>query len=105
MAKLAVIQTGGKQHLVSEGAVITIETLPDAVLGSKLTFDQVMLLDDGSATKIGAPVIAGAKVTGEVVEAGRAPKITVIHYRQKSRHFNKKGHRQNFLKVKIGTIA
>ena len=64
MAKLAVIESGGKQHVVTDGAVISIEKLPDVEVGSKVTFDKVMLVDDGTATKVGSPLISGAKVTG-----------------------------------------
>lgn len=101
----AVIATGGKQYLVRLGDVITIEKLAgDMKAGDAVVFDQVLLVDDGSTTTLGAPTISGKKVSGEVVEAGRAKKIDVIQYKQKSRYYKKKGHRQPFLKVKIGEI-
>ena len=102
MAKIAIIETGGKQYVVTDGSVLDIEKL-DGVTekGTKVTFDKVLLTDDGSATKVGAPYIEGAKVSAELVEAGRADKVTVIRHRQKSRHFVKRGHRQPFTKVRI----
>ena len=106
MSEFAVIQTGGKQYKVSAGDVITIEKLPgEKKEGDSVTFDTVLLTDDGKETKIGSPSLAGAKVSGEVVVAGRARKVTVIKYKAKSRYFKKRGHRQPFLKVKINSIS
>lgn len=102
MAKIAIIETGGKQYVVSEGEVLSIEKLDGAEnAGDKITFENVLLTDDGSETVFGAPFISGAKVMAELVEHGREKKVTVIRYRQKSRYFKKKGHRQPFTKVKI----
>ena len=103
MAKIAIIETGGKQYVVSDGAVVTLEKVV-ADKGGKITFDKVLLVDDGNAVKLGAPHVAGAKATGELVSEGRAKKVTVIRYRQKSRYFKKKGHRQAFAKVKITAL-
>ncbi len=100
----AIIETGGKQYGVAEGDVVKIEKFKEAVEeGAKVTFDKV-LLTDGSALTIGAPYIAGAKISGTVTEVGRNKKVTVIKYKQKSRYFKKNGHRQPYLKVKIEEI-
>jgi large subunit ribosomal protein L21 len=102
----AVIKTGGKQYRVAVGDTITIEKFKDeSTKGDIVSFDQVLLTDDGAATVIGTPMIAGAVVTGEVVVVGRAPKVIVIKYKQKSRYMKKNGHRQPYIKVKINTIA
>lgn len=103
----AVIATGGKQYVVFENDIVTIEQLidKDYAVGDKITFDAVLLTDDGKTTKVGTPNVAGAKVTGEIVEIGRAKKIVVIRYKSKSRYFNKNGHRQHFFKVKITSVA
>lgn len=102
MAKIAVIETGGKQYVVAAGSVLRIEKLSGArKAGDKFTFDKVLLTDDGSETEIGAPYVAGAKVAAELLEEGRSKKVTVIRYRPKSRHFVKKGHRQPYSKVRI----
>lgn len=103
MVKIAVIETGGKQYVVSEGAVLSVEKL-EGEKGGKITFDKVLLTDNGSDTKVGAPYISGAKVSAELVEEGREAKVTVIRYRQKSRYFKKKGHRQPYTKVRIATL-
>lgn len=103
MSKIAIIETGGKQYLATEGAVLTVEKLSD-VKGGKITFDKVLLVDDGTSVKVGAPYVSGAKVSAEVVGEGRADKVVVIHYRPKSRYFKKQGHRQAFTKVKIVSV-
>ncbi len=105
MAKIAIIETGGKQHLVTEGSVHTIEKIKgDHKAGDTVSFDKVLLVDDGSAVTLGAPYIDGAKVSAEILNEGRSKKVTVIHYREKSRYFKKAGHRQPFAKVKITAL-
>lgn len=103
MAKIAVIETGGKQYVVENGSVLNVEKL-SAQKDNKIVFDKVLLTDDGSKTEVGAPYIGGAKVSAELVSEGRGKKVTVIRYRQKSRYFKKKGHRQAFAKVKITAL-
>ena len=105
MSKTAVIATGGKQYVVEEGAVLSIEAIPgQSEVGTKLTFDQVLMVDDGKEAKVGTPTVSGASVTGEVMDAGLGPKLLVQHFRAKSNYFKKKGHRQPYLKVKVTGI-
>ena len=104
MAKIAIIETGGKQYVVTQDSVLDVEKIAGHKAGDKITFDKVLLTDDGKETKVGAPYVAGAKVSAELVEEGRDAKITVIHYRQKSRYFKKNGHRQPFAKVRITAL-
>lgn len=100
----AVIATGGKQYKVSEGQSVRIEKmLGEHAEGETITFDNVLLVEDGG-TKIGTPYISGAKVTATLEKIGRAQKVTVIKYKQKSRYFKKNGHRQPFFQVKITSI-
>lgn len=107
----AIIETGGKQYRVAAGETIKIEKLKaqsakEYKVGDDVSFDKVLLVDNGSdATDVGTPYITGAKVSGNIVEIGRNPKVTVIKYKQKSRYFKKNGHRQPFFKVKIEKIA
>lgn len=105
MAKIAIIETGGKQYLVTQDSVLNIEKLSGVgEAGSKITFDKVLLTDDGKETKVGSPYVAGATVSAELVEEGRGKKVTVIRYRQKSRYFKKRGHRQPYTKVRITAL-
>ena len=102
----AVIATGGKQYRVTVGQTITVEKMSDEhKKGDSVVFDTVLLTDDGKNTVIGTPTVKGVTVTAEVVSVSRAPKVTVIKYKQKSRYFKKNGHKQPQLKVKITAIA
>jgi large subunit ribosomal protein L21 len=112
----AVIETGGKQYRVSVGDTVKVEKIltktengtSDTVIkeGDEIIFDKVLLIDNGTdATDIGTPYIAGAKVSGTLIEIGRNAKVIVIKYKQKSRYFKKNGHRQPFFKVKIEKIG
>lgn len=101
----AVIKTGGKQYVVREGDLIKVEKIADLKEGdTKITFDDVLLSDDGNNTKIGTPTVSGAKVTGELVEETKDKKVVVIRYRAKSRYFKKNGHRQPKMLVRITGI-
>ncbi len=102
----AVIETGGKQYEVSVGTTILVEKLPgEHKKGDEVTFDKVLLVDDEKGTTIGTPYIDGASVAATFVSAGRHPKIDVIKYKQKSRYFKKKGHRQPYSKVEITKVG
>ncbi len=104
--EVAVIKTGGKQYVVSKGDTVTIEKLPgDVQKGDTVVFDEVLLVDNGSDTTIGAPTIKGAEVKGTVVLVGKAPKVEVVKYKPKSRYFKRVGHRQPLVKVTIDSIA
>ncbi len=104
--EFAVIKTGGKQYLVSEGDTLKIEKLAgEHKIGDSVVFDEVLLVDDGSDTTIGTPFIKGAKVTAEISKISRAKKVVVIKYKAKSNYFKKRGHRQPFFEVKITKLA
>jgi large subunit ribosomal protein L21 len=103
---IAVIKTGGKQYVVKKGDAIYIEKLPKAVEdGGTVTFDQVLMTDNGSATKVGTPTVSGAKVTGTVVRQGLRKKLEVVRYKAKSRYLKRRGHRQPYVKVEIDSVS
>ena len=107
----AVIKTGGKQYVVSPGNLVTIEKLgrgaatQELKKGDPVTFEEVLLTDDGKTTNVGTPTLSGAKVTATVFSVGRLPKVEVVKYKAKSRYLKRRGHRQPFVKVKIDSIA
>ena len=104
--EFAVIMTGGKQYIVRTGDIISIEKLDgEFTTGQEISFDQVLLAHDGSATKIGTPTIAGAKVTATFAAQGLGDKVMVVKYKAKSRYLKKRGHRQPFMKFQITKIA
>ncbi|HEY4504801.1 MAG TPA: 50S ribosomal protein L21 [Candidatus Paceibacterota bacterium] len=103
-AKFAVILTGGKQYQVSEGDTISVEKLGTPA-GKKVTFDKVMLVDDGNTTQIGTPYLAGATVVASVVSEKKSKKVLGATYKAKSNRRKKYGHRQILATVKIEKIS
>lgn len=92
----AIIETGGKQYLVSKGEKIQVEKLPGKT-GDTVKFDQVLLLD----TTVGKPRIAGAVVEGKILKQARSKKVSIFKYKAKSRYRRRQGHRQFFTEVEI----
>ena len=101
----AVIQTGGKQYRVEPGKTVVVEKL-DGDEGAAVVFDQVLLVSsgDGGSISIGKPIVAGAKVTGSIVEQGRGEKLIVFKFRRRKNYVRKNGHRQDYTAVKIAEI-
>lgn len=99
----AIIKTGGKQYRVAEGDVTTVEKLA-AEANDSVTFDEVLTVVNNSDVKVGTPKVEGAKVTGTVLEQGKAKKILVFKYKAKSNYRRRQGHRQRFTKVRIEKI-
>ena len=99
----AIIETGGKQFKVAEGDIIRTDLL-DAEPGSDVTFDRVVLAG-GDTVSIGAPLVAGASVTGSVLRQAKDKKILVFKYKPKKRVRKHVGHRQRFAEVKITKIS
>jgi large subunit ribosomal protein L21 len=100
----AVIKTGGKQYRVAKDDVIEIErTGADA--GATIDFKDILLVGGDAGTKVGTPIVAGAKVTGEVVEMTRGPKVIAFKKRRRKNSRRKRGHRQDLMTVKITAIS
>jgi large subunit ribosomal protein L21 len=98
----AVIKTGGKQYKVAADDVITIEKLAGEA-GEAVTFSEVLLIG-GETTVVGAPTVAGATVSGVLVEQSRAKKVITFKKRRRKSWRKKEGHRQEQTKVKITAI-
>jgi large subunit ribosomal protein L21 len=99
----AVIQTGGKQYRVAKGDSLRVEKLPGDV-GAAVTFDTVLLVG-GESTKVGTPLVAGAKVSATIVAQDRDKKIIVFKFRRRKNYRRKNGHRQPFTELKITDIT
>mgnify|MGYP006417318361 FL=1 len=99
----AVIETGGKQYKVEKGTQLEIEKL-DEEAGKTVTFDQVLLISDDKTTKIGTPIVPGAKVTGKILEQTRGEKILVFKKKAKKRYEKKQGHRQELTVIEITEV-
>lgn len=100
----AVISSGGKQYRVSEGDVIRLETL-QAQAGEVIHFDDVLLVADGENVQVGMPHLENAKVSAEVLQFGRGKKVEILKFKRRKHHMKRMGHRQNFIEVKITSIA
>jgi len=101
--KKAVIATGGKQYLVTEGETLEVELLHAD--GKSVSFDPLLVID-GENVSIGTPVVDKAKVTAEVVEAeAKADKVTAIRFKAKKRVHKVHGHRQRHTVIKISKIS
>jgi large subunit ribosomal protein L21 len=99
----AVIVSGGKQYRVIEGQTLKLEKL-DLDVGATVNFDQVLLIGNGDDIKIGAPVLTGSKVTGDIIGQGRHKKVHIMKFRRRKHHQKQMGHRQYFTEVKITSI-
>ena len=103
MPSYAVIQTGGKQYRVQPGDVIDVEKL-DQEVGARIDFPDVLLVDAGGAVSVGTPTVDGARVTAEVADQFRGPKIIVYKYKAKTHYRRKNGHRQSYTRLRIRHI-
>ncbi len=100
----AVIESGGKQHRVVEGETLKLEKI-EAATGDSIEFDKVLMIGGGDDVKIGTPVVAGSKVTAEVVAHGRHQKVKIVKFNRRKHHRKETGHRQWFTEVKITGIS
>lgn len=99
----AVIKTGGKQYKVQVGDILHIEKLI-VEEGQKVTFDQVLLIDDNGKTLIGTPFIEDARVKAEVIENFKDKKVIVFKKKRRKQYKRKRGHRQELTRIKIEEI-
>ena len=100
----AVIESCGKQYKVAEGDVVFFEKLNSEV-GSKVTFDKVILVSEDGKVQIGNPYVKNVKVEGKVVSHGKGKKIIVFKMKPKKNYRRKQGHRQPYTKVEITSIV
>ncbi|CAA2100694.1 MULTISPECIES: 50S ribosomal protein L21 [Methylobacterium] len=101
----AVIKTGGKQYRVAANDTITIATV-EGEPGSAVTFGEVLLFaDDAGATQVGAPLLSGISVAGEIVSHGRDAKVIAFKKRRRQNSRRKRGHRQHHTVVRITGIS
>ena len=99
----AVIKTGGKQHKVEEGEIISIEKL-NIEEGEKVEFEEVLAVKTNGKLQVGATLLTGAKVTGTVISQEKDKKVVIIKMRRRQDYRSKQGHRQKITKVKIDSI-
>lgn len=101
----AVITSGSKQYRVTVGDVLLVDRLPDLEKDGETVFDKVLLVEDGETTKVGAPTVAGATVTAQVLDAAaRGPKGVAFKFKRRKGFHKKKGFRAALTKVKVTAI-
>ena len=99
----AIVKTGGKQYKAEPGKFIDVEKL-DANIGDEVSFDALMVVD-GEAVQVGAPVLEGIKVVGKVIKQDKQKKVVVFKYKPKKDYRKKQGHRQPYTRVEILSIG
>lgn len=101
----AVVEDGGKQYMVKQGDTIYLEIrdLPDDA--KTIEFDRVLMVGSGADSKIGRPLVDGAKVSATLVKQVKGPKIDIVKFKRRKGYHLKKGHRQKHLQVTIDSIS
>ncbi len=100
----AVIQNGGKQYKVTPGTVLSIERIPGNE-GDKIELAEVLLVNNEGDVRVGQPLVAGARVSAEIVAQDRGPKLIIFKKMRRRGKQLKKGHRQELTRVRITDIA
>jgi large subunit ribosomal protein L21 len=96
----AVFRTGGKQYRASKGERLKLEKI-DAEEGATVSFDEVLLVGEGSDVKVGKPLVAGMAVDATVLAQGKTKKVNVVKFRRRQNYLRKHTHRQFFTEVEI----
>jgi large subunit ribosomal protein L21 len=104
MEAYAVVGTGGKQYLVKAGDTLKVELL-EGEAGSTVTLDQVFALSDGKDLKVGTPLVKGAKVSAQIVEHTKAPKVVAFKKKRRKGYNRKVGHRQPLTVLRVASIG
>ncbi|MDP2600029.1 MAG: 50S ribosomal protein L21 [Deltaproteobacteria bacterium] len=99
----AIVEQGGKQYKVTEGAKLFVEKI-DAKVGAKQVLEPVLLIGGDGNPTIGTPAVAGAKVEAEVIEQGKDKKILVLKKKRRKGYRKMQGHRQAFTVLKVNKI-
>jgi large subunit ribosomal protein L21 len=100
----AVVETGGKQYKLEVGQTLDVEHIT-AEVGDTVELGRVLMVSTDDGVRFGNPVVTGAKVVANVVHHGLGKKLIVFHYKSKTRHRKKNGHRQSFTRVAVQDIA
>jgi large subunit ribosomal protein L21 len=101
----AIIAADGKQYKVQEGDEIQVDLRTDVKEGDQITFDQILLVSDGTSPKVGKPTVAGASVAAEVLGQEQGDKIYIQKMRRRKNYRRRTGHRQMYTRGRIGAIS
>jgi large subunit ribosomal protein L21 len=100
----AIIKSGGKQYRVKAGEQVRVEALA-AEVGASVSLEEVLLVGAGDGVKVGAPLVAGAKVKATVVSHGRGEKVRIFKLRRRKHYQKTQGHRQSYTELRIDDIV
>ena len=100
----ALIEYAGKQFKVEEGSSIRVPRVQGKV-GSKVSIDKILYIDDGENKTVGTPLVDGAKIDGEITSHGRERKVVVFKFKRRKAYQNKNTHRQDFTTLKVGKLS
>ncbi len=99
----AVFRSGGKQYRASKGERLRLEKL-EADDGANVSFDEVLLVGEGSNVKVGSPLLSGTSVSAKVLRTGKSKKVSVVKFRRRQNYLRQHTHRQWFTEVEITDI-
>jgi len=100
----AVVETGGKQYRVAAGDIISVEKL-EGKAGEKITLDKILYASDGKTIKLGAPTVAKATISAEILEQKKDDKVIVFKKKRRQNYRRMKGHRQNVTVLRVADIT
>ena len=99
----AIVDIAGKQYKVSEGAKLKVASL-DKDTGGNVSFDKVLLTDNGKSVKVGTPTLKGVNINATILEHGREKKILIYKKKRRKGYQRKNGHRQGYTLIEITKI-
>lgn len=99
----AVVRTGGKQVRMAPGAPVRVEKL-DGAVGDRIEFAEVLLVGGEGETRVGRPLVDGARVVGTITAQDRGPKITIFKQKRRKNYRRKQGHRQSYTEIRVESI-
>lgn len=102
--KYAIVEDGGKQFKAVEGGTIEVDHYQGEV-GDPIGLEQVLMIVDGDAVTVGKPLISGAKIEATVLAQIKGPKVISFKYLPKKRFRQKKGHRQQYTRIRVDSIV
>ena len=99
----AVIRSGGKQLRVESGQSVRVERLPGSV-GDSIELDEVLLLGGDGETRVGTPLVEGARALGTITAQARGPKLIIFKMKRRTGYRRKTGHRQAYTEIRVDRI-
>jgi len=100
----AVFRTGGKQYRAAKGDVLRLEKI-EADEGATVSFDEVLLVGEGSDVKVGSPLLSGSSVSAKVLRQGKSRKVPVVKFKRRQNYLRQGSHRQFFTEIEITSIS